>query len=96
MEQIERVHILARLSYLGTEPGAKGKQLAERSVNGYARSMRAFCNWMELQGYVQVAPSHHVRMPKVGKPLIRIIEFDEFERMLKPVRRLMRLARSPI
>ena len=83
VEQIERVHILAWLSYLGTEPGAKGKKLAERSVNGYARSMRAFCNWMEVQGYVQVAPSNHVKMPKVGKPLIRIIEFDEFERMLK-------------
>mgnify|MGYP001209481229 CR=1 FL=1 len=83
VEQIERVHILAWLSHLGTEPGAKGKKLAERSVNGYARSMRAFCNWMELQGYVQVAPSNHVKMPKVGKPLIRIIEFDEFERMLK-------------
>lgn len=83
VEQIERVHVLAWLTYLATEPGAKGRKLAERSVNGYARSMRAFCNWMEAQGYVQVAPSHHVKMPKVGKPLIRTIEFDEFERMLK-------------
>jgi hypothetical protein len=30
------------LTYLATEPGAKGRKLAERSVNGYARSMRAF------------------------------------------------------
>src|SRR5512142_457217 len=42
-----------------------------------ARSMRAFCNWLEAEGYVQVSPDHHVKMPKVGKPLIRIIEFDE-------------------
>src|SRR5438067_44368 len=83
IEDIERVHILSWLSKLGTQPGAKGKILAARSVNCYARSMRAFCNWLEAQGYVEVAPSNHVKMPKIGKPLIRIIEFDEFERMLK-------------
>ena len=83
IDDIERVHILSWLSKLGTQPGAKGKILAARSVNCYARSMRAFCNWLEVQGYVEVAPSNHVKMPKVGKPLIRIIEFDEFERMLK-------------
>jgi integrase/recombinase XerD len=83
IEDIERVHVLSWLTNLGTEPGAKGKKLSERSVNCYARSMRAFCNWLEVEGYVQVAPSNHVKMPKVGKPLIRIIEFEEFERMLK-------------
>ena len=83
IEDIERVHVLGWLTHLGTEPGAKGKKLSERSVNCYARSMQAFCNWLEAEGYVQVAPSNHVKMPKVGKPFIRIIEFDEFERMLK-------------
>jgi integrase/recombinase XerD len=68
---------------LSTDPGAKGKILAARSANCYARSIRAFCNWLEAQGYVEVAPSNRVKMPKVGKPLILIIEFDEFERMLK-------------
>ncbi len=83
IEHIERVHILSWLHALSTQPGAKGRLLAARSVNCYARSMRAFCNWLEAEGYVQVSPAHHVKMPKVGKPLIRIIEFDEFERILK-------------
>ena len=83
IEDIERVHVLSWLTYMSTKPGAKGRKLAERSVNCYARSMRAFCNWLEAEGYVQVAPSNHVKMPKVGRPLIRIIEFEEFERMLK-------------
>lgn len=83
IDDIERVHILSWLNKLATEPGAKGKVLAARSVNCYARSMRAFCNWLEMQGYVEVAPSNRVKMPKVGRPLIRIIEFEEFERMLK-------------
>src|SRR5258707_15689789 len=66
IEDIERVHLLAWLSALATEPGSKGKTLSTRSVNCYARSMRAFCNWLESQGYVQVAPSNHVKMPKIG------------------------------
>jgi site-specific recombinase XerD len=83
VEQMERVHILSWLSALGSEPGAKGRMLSARTVNCYARSMRAFCRWLEAEGYVEAAPSNRVKMPKVGKPLIRIIEFDEFERMLK-------------
>jgi site-specific recombinase XerD len=83
VEQIERVHILSWLNALASQPGAKGRILAARSVNCYARSMRAFCNWLETENYVEVSPAHHVKMPKVGKPLIRIIEFDEFERILK-------------
>ncbi len=83
VEDIERVHILSWLTHLASEPGANVRKLAERSVNCYARSMRAFCNWLEAEGYMQAAPSNHVKMPKVGRPLIRIIEFEEFERMLK-------------
>ena len=48
-----------------------------------ARCVPSFCNWLEVQGYVQVATSSHVKMPKVGRSLIRIIEFEEFERLLK-------------
>jgi site-specific recombinase XerD len=83
VEQIERVHILSWLNALSNEPGAKGRMLSARTVNCYARSMRAFCRWLEAEGYVEAAPSNRVKMPKVGKPLIRIIEFDEFERILK-------------
>src|SRR5260370_12669036 len=83
VEDIERVHILSWLTHLASEPGANVRKLAERSVNCYARSMRAFCNWLEAEGYMQAAPSNHVKMPKVGRPLIRIIEFEELQRMLK-------------
>ena len=60
IEDIERVHVLSWLTHMSTEPGAKGRKLSERSVNCYARSMRAFCNWLASEGYVQVAPSNHV------------------------------------
>src|SRR5581483_12459211 len=83
LEEIEKVHLLRWLSALASEPGARGKHLVARSVNCYARSMRAFCHWLEVEGYVQASPVNRVKMPKAGKPLIRIIEFDEFERILK-------------
>lgn len=70
VEQIERVHILSWLNALSNEPGAKGRMLSARTVNCYARSMRAFCRWLEAEGYVEAAPSNRVKMPKVGKPLI--------------------------
>ncbi|MBX5458819.1 MAG: tyrosine-type recombinase/integrase, partial [Thermogemmatispora sp.] len=79
----ERVHLLSWLSELGTRTGAHGKRLAARSVNTYARSMRAFCNWLEARGSVSRSPAADVSMPKVGKPLIRIIEQEEFKRLLQ-------------
>ena len=52
-------------------------------VDTYFSSLGAFCNWLVVQNSVEISPVNHVRMPKVGKPLIRIIEFDGFECMLK-------------
>ena len=46
VEQIERVHILAWLSYLGTEPGAKGKNLLNvRSMGTLARCAPSATGW---------------------------------------------------
>src|SRR5579872_6762639 len=64
LEEIEKVHLLGWLSTLSKEPGARGKLLAARSVNCYARSMRAFCHWLEVEGYVQASPVNRVKMPK--------------------------------
>jgi site-specific recombinase XerD len=83
VEEIERVHLLSWLSELCMRTGAHGKRLAARSVNSYARSVRAFCNWLEARGYVSRSPAADVRMSKVGKPLIRIIEEAELKHLLK-------------
>ncbi len=45
--------------------------------------MRAFCNWLVAQRYVPMSLANHVKIPDAGIPLIRMIEFDEFERMLQ-------------
>jgi site-specific recombinase XerD len=83
IKDLEKEHLVEWINALTQEPGLKGKLRKARTINTYARSMRAFCRWLEIEGYVEIAPSNRVKMPKIGKPLIRIIEFDEFERILK-------------
>jgi site-specific recombinase XerD len=83
VEEMERVHLLSWLSELCMRTGVHGKRLAARSVNTYARSVRAFRNWLEARGYVSRSPAADVRMSKVGKPLLRIIEEAELKRLLK-------------
>ncbi|GLV58972.1 tyrosine recombinase XerD [Dictyobacter sp. S3.2.2.5] len=83
IKDLEKEHLVDWINLLTEEPGSRGKLRTTRTVNYYARSMRAFCRWLEAEGYVEVAPSNRVKMPKLSKPLIRIIEFEEFERMLK-------------
>src|SRR5438045_1029951 len=47
LEQLEKLHLVAWITMLMEEPGARGKMLSARTVNGYSRSMRAFCRWLE-------------------------------------------------
>jgi len=44
--------------------------------------MHAFCNWLYTEQYVEENPAELVELTKLEKPLIRIIEFDEFEALL--------------
>ena len=64
-------------------PGARGKMRSERTIQTYARSARAFFNWLVLQGVIPTTPFERVVFPKVGKPLIRTINDEEFEKLLR-------------
>src|SRR5205085_903162 len=44
--------------------------------------MHAFCNWLCAEQSIDENPAERVELPKLEKPLIRIIEFDEFEKLL--------------
>jgi site-specific recombinase XerD len=69
-------------AWLRQTPGAQGKPRTPRTVETYARSARAFCNWLVKCAYLERSPFETVTFPKVGKPLIRLIEPEEFERLL--------------
>jgi len=63
-------------------PGGHGKPRSERTVQTYARSARAFFHWLVRQEIIDRNPFDRVTFPKVGKPLIRTIEPEEFEKLL--------------
>ncbi|HXX79225.1 MAG TPA: hypothetical protein VEI53_12070, partial [Ktedonobacteraceae bacterium] len=78
LQALEAVHIRAWLVFLEKEVGPRGKVRAARTRRWYAQSMHAFCHWMHDEKYVEEDPAARVKLPKIEKPLIRIIEFEEF------------------
>jgi site-specific recombinase XerD len=63
-------------------PTGRGSIRSERTIQTYARSARAFFHWLVRRETIERNPFDRVVFPKVGKPLIRIIEPEEFEQLL--------------
>jgi integrase/recombinase XerD len=80
--EIDAPEISAWFAYMRTSPGGHGKPRAERTIQTYARSARAFFHWLMRQETIESNPFDRVVFPKVGKPLIQTIEAEEFERLL--------------
>ncbi|GER86581.1 hypothetical protein KDW_07430 [Dictyobacter vulcani] len=80
--EIDSPDISAWFTYLRKTPGARGKMRNERTIQTYARSARAFFHWLVRQGTITDNPFARVAFPKVGKPLIKTISDEEFERLL--------------
>jgi site-specific recombinase XerD len=80
--EIDAPDLNAWLAYLRKSPGGHGKPRSERTIQTYARSVRAFFRWLIGRQTIESNPFDHVLFPKVGKPLIQTIEPEEFERLL--------------
>lgn len=80
--EVDAPDISAWFAHLRKTPGSYGKPRSERTVQTYARSARAFFHWLVRQEITLRNPFDRVVFPKVGKPLIRTIEPEEFERLL--------------
>jgi site-specific recombinase XerD len=80
--QIEASDISGWFAYMRTVPGKHGKPRAERTIQTYARSARAFFHWLIRRETIESNPFDQVTLPKVGKPRIQTIEPEEFERLL--------------
>jgi integrase/recombinase XerD len=74
--------INAWFAHMRTSPGGHGKPRAERTIQTYARSARAFFHWLVRREIIGSNPFDRVNFPKVGKPLIQTIDADEFARLL--------------
>lgn len=82
LEQIEPYHVRAWLVFLETEIGPRGNVRATRTRRWYAQSVHAFGRWLYHEHYMREDFTERVKLPKLEKPLIRIIEFDEFRALL--------------
>jgi len=80
--EVEAADINAWFAHMRKSPGGHGKPRAERTIQTYARSARAFFHWLVRRQTIVSNPFDRVVFPKVGKPLIHTIDAEEFERLL--------------
>jgi len=80
--EIDAPDISAWFAHLRTAPGKHGKPRAERTIQTYARSVRAFFHWLLDRQTIERNPFDHVVFPKVGKRRLQLLEPEEFERLL--------------
>lgn len=83
VEEVDARAISGWFAYLRTVPGQRAKPRAERTIQTYARSARAFFNWLLQREALERNPFDQVTFPKVGRPRIQTIEPEEFERLLQ-------------
>ncbi len=63
-----------------------GKHRTGRTISWYVRSLRAFRRWCLRRGYVSEDLVAWLDLPLVDRPLIRIIEPDEFTHIIEVAR----------
>jgi len=80
--EVDAPDISAWFAYLRKAPGKHGRPRSERTIQTYARSVRAFFHWLVRRETIERNPFDRVVFPKVGKPLIQTIEPEEFEQLL--------------
>jgi site-specific recombinase XerD len=87
--ELETAHLRRWVVWLGTpesvalRPGRTAPSpRSKRTIHTYARSAHAFGKWLHEEGLTDIDVTHHFTLPKLSKPLIRILEEDEFARLL--------------
>jgi site-specific recombinase XerD len=71
------------LVFLRQQPRATGARRSASTVESYARSVRAFCQWAVQQKKLPVTPFAHVPLPAVGHQESPLLEPDEWSRLLR-------------
>ena len=83
--EFETSHLRAWVVWLGTPESMKRRAghtsvplRSKRTIHTYTRSAHAFGKWLYDEGYTDVDVTDHFTLPKVGKPLIKILEEEDF------------------
>jgi integrase/recombinase XerD len=86
---LETHHLRRWVVWLGTpesqsvRPGRPApRPRSKRTLHTYMRSAHAFGKWLVEERYTDVDVTEHFTLPKVGKPLIKILEEEDFAALL--------------
>jgi integrase/recombinase XerD len=80
--QITEVQVRGWFAALPQMPTATGALRSPSTVESYARSARAFCQWLVRHRYLPATPFAHLPLPPVGNHLHHLLEPEEWERLL--------------
>jgi site-specific recombinase XerD len=84
VRQLSRTMLQRWLADLHTTPSAwTGEKLSVNTMAAYARSARAFCNWLVQQEYLPETPFPKDSMPKAQRCLPHPIDQETFGRLLQ-------------
>jgi hypothetical protein len=82
LSQITEVQVRGWFAALPLMPTATGALRSPSTVESYARSARAFCQWLVRHRYLPVTPFAHLPLPPVENRLLPPLEPEEWEQLL--------------
>jgi len=94
VNQITIAHLREFLVYLQTEVKAnqhnpykptQDKGLTPQTVQGYARTLKAFFSWATMEGYLAQNPAKRLRIPKAPKVIVETFSDEQIRRLLSVI-----------
>lgn len=64
---------------------ARDEGLSPQTVQGYARTLKAFFSWVTSEGYLPKDPTQRLKIPKAPKAIIETFSDDQIRRLLKAI-----------
>lgn len=82
LTEITEKQVCDWVAWLGRTPTDRGKVRLTSTMESYARSARAWCQWLVDQHYLKQTPFASLTLPKGGNRPVHPIEAEEWERLL--------------
>jgi site-specific recombinase XerD len=64
---------------------AKPELLSAATVHGHVRTLRAFSNWLVVEGMAQISPAKDLKPPKVVRKVVSTLSDEEIRAILNVV-----------
>jgi len=83
VQQISEATIEGWLASLAQTPTARGTRRSASTIETYARSVRAFCQWLVERGTLSHSPLSEHAFPRARVPLPQVISAATFEQLMR-------------